>query len=664
MRNRSRLIVLATLGTAFAAGYGCSSDPAAVQPADLKPRLRADTGVDWDMRLSEENGEVRFLGPEKPVRVGQGNPEQMARAFFAQYKEYLHGTGDQTELRAVATQAEENGTTTVRFEHYLPGTDVRVLHNVSTAHFTKDGELYYAQPGFRSDLGTVSSTAVIRKDEAIKIATERASAACNAPTVDEVDAVLSVRGDEALPALLVWRVPMVTRGRGCVAPEALVDASTGQIVSFEETARSAADVKDVSARGVRSFEMDEQGRKTIYVQKTNDSYVLASLGEGAERDCRLVTLWAAPRTEGGRQVYPRDGKGFPIITDTLGKWFSPALEPPTPGSEVDAHFGARLALRYFKEVHNRHGIDNNGGTLSVLVYDESAEVKADGGARHAIEGQDHVVRVGLDDGDRMAISAALDIMVHEVAHGVIASSSHLSHQGDAGALNESFADVMGACAEHELETKDEKRNLLIGEQAYRSPKGFLRDIAHPRIATFESVDRQRGADVHDRGSLSSLAFKLMAVGGVHPDTKMGVASPMGWVEASKLWYRTFTNLHSDSTFRDAALAQVRDIAVTNPKYLQTVACGWASVGVLAPLPNFVGLGGIVCKVPQPPSLTTCDGRGDAVVCNSQFPWTALVCKEGKLDHVITCSGYNVKCSHKSETDWTATVDALGYLACL
>jgi hypothetical protein len=68
----------------------CSSAPEA---PDLAAQLASDTGIAWTVYTDPRSHEVRFLAPKTPVAVGEGSPEEKARAFFSRYKDSLHGSG-------------------------------------------------------------------------------------------------------------------------------------------------------------------------------------------------------------------------------------------------------------------------------------------------------------------------------------------------------------------------------------------------------------------------------------------------------------------------------------------------------------------------------------------------------------------------------------------
>ncbi|MBX3210380.1 MAG: M4 family metallopeptidase, partial [Labilithrix sp.] len=472
----SRLVVLIPLSSACVTAYGCS--PAPDPSNDISSRLAEDTGVEWAVRTDETNNEVRFLSPEKPVRIGEGTPEEMARAFFDHYRAQLHGTGAPDELRAMDPVVEDDGTTHVRFEHYLPGTNIPVLASASTAHFTGQGEVYYLQPGFRADLAHVSSKSAITEADAIERAVERASAECDAPgdSFETRGAELAVRGAERLPALLVWRVPMRAQAGSCTAPEVLVDATTGEVASLEETAQP---LWDTNAKG---FHFHHRGAKSdvkgIDVTKSGATYSLQSTGFS-----KVITRSYGTKADGKTPSY-KD-----ITTTTLGSWPS---TNDVRGTEVDAHYHAMHALEFWKKglpsvgLPARHGLDGRYGNTILIVHDNSkANSKGNNAYCAPSDGRffkDAYLHFGDGDfrarGRFLPFAAAYDVVVHETAHAVTRHTSKLVYAFESGALNESFSDVMAAAAERALEGGGDAKNFLIGERMTTDGKG-LRNMADP-----------------------------------------------------------------------------------------------------------------------------------------------------------------------------------------
>lgn len=671
MRNRSCLLAFAAL-TACLTAPGCSSDEERSEP-DLGMRLEADTKVRWAVGKDERSGEVRYLAPARPVRVGDGTPEEGARAFFARYRDALHGTSKPDELRPVPVVVDDDGSTRVRFEHYLPGTEIPVLDAASTAHFTADGELYWAQPGFRADLSQVGATPVITKEIALAVARSIAVHYCKAAEseVETGEPTLVVRADEDSPALLVWRVRMTTRTEECFAPEILVDASNGDLAGLRETAESLWD----RAGGVRHHHMgDATDIKTIDVTNRAGPFSAPEYVLQSEGFVKVITK---------RYVGPNQ-KPLDVVSATMGTW---ETDPRVRGAAVDAQYNGFHALRYFSEVHKRRGLDGWRGNLVLVVHDNVGNEKGTNAHHSHSDGrfiEDDYLHFGdgnfLGGGDWLPFSAAFDVVVHECAHAVTAHSSGLVYRGESGALNESFSDVMAASAEEWFETKDPARNFLIGERFTKSGKG-LRDMvdpasrglpAHVRMqkhcapGELPEKDANDYCYVHSSSSIPNRAFSLMTVGGVHSSSHVSVAKGIGWPKARELWYRTFTALRPQSTFLEAALAQVSEASRQGPEILQTVACAWHAVGVFAlNAETHPALVGLAC--PTAPKSTkrgsTCAGVESGAVCNENAPFSAYICLNGTIAGGAVCADGSKRCKKAAPDDFTATVGSDGWLVC-
>jgi len=153
----------------------CSSDPDA---GGLESQLAADTGTTWVVHRDARSGEVRFLAPLAPVAVGTGTPEAMTRAFFDRYGASLHAKSDQ--LRVVLTATDRRGDVHLRFEHFIPGTELRVFDSGSTAHFTADGRVTWVQSDFHADLEGVDRAPSVTEDAALAAAIAHLQGACGA----------------------------------------------------------------------------------------------------------------------------------------------------------------------------------------------------------------------------------------------------------------------------------------------------------------------------------------------------------------------------------------------------------------------------------------------------------------------------------------------------
>ena len=117
-------------------------------------------------------------------------------------------------------------------------------------------------------------------------------------------------------------------------------------------------------------------------------------------------------------------------------------------------------------------------------------------------------------------SGGLDIVAHELTHGVTAHTSRLEYRNESGALDESFSDMMGTSVEFFYQPTGsglEKADYLIGEDIF--VPGGVRSLANP--GHFGDPDhyskRYLGTDqdrlVHTNSGIPNHAFYLAIEGG-------------------------------------------------------------------------------------------------------------------------------------------------------
>ena len=143
---------------------------------------------------------------------------------------------------------------------------------------------------------------------------------------------------------------------------------------------------------------------------------------------------------------------------------------------------------------------------------------------------------------------AVDVIGHELTHGVTEHESNLMYFGQPGALNEHLSDVFGSLVKQYPNETADKADWLIGEGLLaKSIKGkALRSMKDPGTAYDDPLlgkdpqpahmsDYVRGpADnfgVHTNSGSPNRAFYLAS-------TKMG---GFAWETAGLIWYETMTS---------------------------------------------------------------------------------------------------------------------------
>jgi Zn-dependent metalloprotease len=112
---------------------------------------------------------------------------------------------------------------------------------------------------------------------------------------------------------------------------------------------------------------------------------------------------------------------------------------------VSAHLNASRVQDFYKVVLQRDGIDDQGMLLVSMVNTTAARMEAPPTLKNAFwwNGRMWYGQVRDTDGRLVSLSKFLDVIGHELTHGVIETTSNLVYATQSGALNESFADVAG-----------------------------------------------------------------------------------------------------------------------------------------------------------------------------------------------------------------------------
>ncbi|MCT4583869.1 MAG: M4 family metallopeptidase, partial [Peptostreptococcaceae bacterium] len=170
---------------------------------------------------------------------------------------------------------------------------------------------------------------------------------------------------------------------------------------------------------------------------------------------------------------------------------------------------------------------------------------------------------------------ALDIVAHEMTHGVTQYTANLKYENQSGALNESMSDVFGTLVE--MEYQPEKADYLCGEDVWtpNTPGDALRDLANPEnynqpahMRDFVNTSEDHGG-VHTNSGIPNKAGYL-------------VIDSVGKDKAAQIYYRALTTyLTSTSDFHDAKLAlmqSAKDLYGTGSEY-NAVEDAFNAVGI-------------------------------------------------------------------------------------
>ena len=158
-----------------------------------------------------------------------------------------------------------------------------------------------------------------------------------------------------------------------------------------------------------------------------------------------------------------------------------ANPPSWSPAAVSAHANAIAVSDYLRTVMLRDNIDGSGGTMEssincVVKRDSPGSkqwVNAFWNTKQMVYGQ-----VKRPDGLR-SLAANLDVVGHEMFHGITDHTSRLEYRLQSGAMNESYSDIFGTVIANRGNDDPRTWDWQIGENLLPGNKP-LRDMSNPR----------------------------------------------------------------------------------------------------------------------------------------------------------------------------------------
>lgn len=291
-----------------------------------------------------------------------------------------------------------------------------------------------------------------------------------------------------------------------------------------------------------------------------------------------ITVAAAPNRE------ISTAKNARRLPGTVVRREGEAATGDAAADEAYDGFGATWAL--FHDVYGRNSIDGAGMTLAGTVH-------YDKGYDNAFWNGERMV-FGDGDGEIFGrFTASLEVIGHELTHGVTESTAGLIYQGQPGALNEHVSDVFGVLVkQHSLGQDATTADWLVGADlllpgvagvairsmispgtAYDDPR-LGKDPQPDHMSDFVTTSDDNGG-VHINSGIPNKAFHLVA-------TALG---GYAWERAGRIWYLALTGGRLSRTADFAAFAaETVDVAAReygeDSEEADAVRTAWSAVWVV------------------------------------------------------------------------------------
>ncbi|MGB3546602.1 MAG: M4 family metallopeptidase [Saprospiraceae bacterium] len=246
---------------------------------------------------------------------------------------------------------------------------------------------------------------------------------------------------------------------------------------------------------------------------------------------------------------------------------------------TDVHWGATFTYEFWRDSFNRNSYDNEGFPINARVHLPVTNAFWNG---TFIAFGD-----GSPNGDFNLPLTYIDIVAHEMAHGLTEFSSGLIYLNEPGGLNEAFSDITGMAVENQA--NPDSIDWLIADES-SSIGDFFRNMADPKQRnmpdTYGGQFWQPNLEVHSGSSIANLWFYRLVEGqaGTNDNDYEFDVPGIGFDKAYQIAFETFVfylNPTSEYAFAaDASLVVANELFGFCSTEAMAVEEAWISVGLL------------------------------------------------------------------------------------
>jgi len=342
--------------------------------------------------------------------------------------------------------------------------------------------------------------------------------------------------------------------------------------------------------GLFGWQIDEievsNNSQSLYTNSGNTNNIYPySISNWVGRIDGKYRLRETTRGSGIATINAENGLGSSNYVDFVQDTFPFMSEVNQVG--VGIHWASEQTYDYFLENFGRNSYDDKGGAIiSYADWKEGDEINNAFWAGS-------FAAFGAGDGEAYGSWGAIDVVGHEISHGLTEYSAKLVYQGESGALNESFSDIFGTAVEFFAEGRD-KGDWLTGEDIYKG-LGSIRSLKNPKARFdpdtylgeywFNTINSHDNGGVHTNSGVQNHWFYLLTEGGSgeNDDGFSYQVTGIGLDDASAIAYRNLTHyLVPDSRYMDAATYSIQaaeDLFGDDTQQTQSVRSAWEAVGI-------------------------------------------------------------------------------------
>lgn len=457
-----------------------------------------------------------------------------ARQYLDASSHLLRLDNPEKEMVLKSAQTDYFGKQHLRFHQTYH--NLEVWKSALTVHINEDGDVELVDGMFYPSPKKLSTTPIYTATQATE--TAHASIPQGIITTEINPPRLVIYPEHGKQPRLAWEVTLsASLNHQWLI---LVDAHTGkQILAYNQ-------VKDAATTASAEDVFGNQQQLNIY--QADNQFFMADTSKPMFQGGSPF-----PVTSNTGAIYILDDKNQATITKDGDVEFpdrvalaSSLTRNRWPRDAVSAAFTLSATYDYYSQVHSRNSLDGNGGSILAVVRV---------GKNYANAFWNGQV-IGF--GDAIPFAGALDVVGHELTHGVIDNSSNLIYRNQPGALNEALADIFGEAIEaHTFGQADWLSGNQLGFtiRNFRNPGALTSSAGVPYPASmseFVNLPTTPESDqggIHINSTIITHAFYLLAE---------GLNGAIGINDAEQIFYRAMVfHLVPRSRFLDARLAVIQ-----------------------------------------------------------------------------------------------------------
>lgn len=402
--------------------------------------IYAQTGVFIADTLKDETGSVRYFN------VAAGQPNKTA-ADAINILLTVFKTDDSTSFQYVKSKIKNGGIRSLLYEQVYKG--VPVYDSYYYLHFKND-VFTYANGEYNS-IKTVRNKVQLDKTAAINIAVGTSISKLIKYKVSDARLILW-RPDMSSDYKYVYQTDIIYDD-ALQSKHCFIDAQTGELLMAVPVVCTV----NIPCNGT-----------TLYSGSQN--FTGDTFGGGTR--LRQVRNGVNISTLNNQNSVNVNAVDFLNATTT---WNSTGQN----AGAIDVHFATERYLDYFSSTFNRNSIDNNGHSITSYtnrweVDDFNNPIRMDNAFFNPND-------ITFSYGQGLATFnslTSLDVVAHEMGHGMAFFEVGFNVSGEARSLNEGFSDIWGATVEN-WSALPNRETWTVGEQIMANGFSCLRSLRNP-----------------------------------------------------------------------------------------------------------------------------------------------------------------------------------------